>query len=45
MIKAQQAVYDRTTWVLRDFLGIAGSRKLLTSDEHLKSGGQPPRQD
>jgi fructose-bisphosphate aldolase, class II len=45
VIKAQQAVYDRTTWVLRDFLGIAGSRKLLTSDEHLKSGGQPPRQD
>jgi fructose-bisphosphate aldolase, class II len=31
--KAQQAVYDRTAWVLRDFLGIAGTRgKLLLGD-------------
>jgi len=25
--RAQQAVYERTRWVLRDFLGIAGSRE------------------
>jgi fructose-bisphosphate aldolase, class II len=25
--KAQQAVYERTTWVLRDYLGIAGIQK------------------
>lgn len=25
--KAQQAVYDRTVWVLRDYLGIAGIRR------------------
>jgi len=27
VVKAQQAVYDRTVWVLRDYLGIAGIRK------------------
>jgi hypothetical protein len=26
VVKAQQAVYDRTVWVLRDYLGIAGIR-------------------
>jgi fructose/tagatose bisphosphate aldolase len=27
--KAQQAVYDRATWVLRDFLGVAGEREKI----------------
>jgi ketose-bisphosphate aldolase len=30
VVKAQQAVYDRTVWVLRDFLGISGSREKIT---------------
>jgi fructose-bisphosphate aldolase, class II len=30
VIKAQQAVYDRTVWVLRDYLGIAGIRQKVT---------------
>jgi fructose-bisphosphate aldolase, class II len=29
---AQQAVYDRTTWVLRDYFGLSGSRGLLIAD-------------
>ena len=28
--KAQQAVYERTMWVLKDYLGIAGVRKKVT---------------
>ena len=28
--KAQQAVYERTVWVLKDYLGIAGIRKQVT---------------
>jgi hypothetical protein len=27
--QAQQAVYERTVWVLRDYLGIAGIRKTV----------------
>jgi fructose-bisphosphate aldolase class II len=30
LVKAQQAVYDRTVWVLRDYLGIAGIRACVT---------------
>jgi hypothetical protein len=26
---AQDAVYERTCWVLRDYFGLAGTRKLL----------------
>jgi fructose/tagatose bisphosphate aldolase len=38
VIKAQQAVYDRTTWVLRDFLGIAGDcEKIMSSDPVAKT--------
>jgi fructose-bisphosphate aldolase class II len=29
VVKAQQVVYDRTVWVLRDYLGIAGIRAQL----------------
>jgi fructose-bisphosphate aldolase class II len=29
---AQQAVYDRTTWVLRDYFGLSGSRQKLIAD-------------
>ncbi len=29
VIKAQQAVYERTTWVLREFLGISGGQRIL----------------
>jgi len=29
VVKAQQATYDRTMWVLRDYLGIAGIRAQL----------------
>ncbi len=31
VLKAQQAVYDRTTWVVRDYLGIAGIRKTVAT--------------
>jgi ketose-bisphosphate aldolase len=30
VIKAQQAVYERTSWVISDFLGINGTRKKLS---------------
>ncbi len=30
--KAKQAVYERTTWVLCDYLGISGTAKVLTSE-------------
>lgn len=30
---AQEAVYQRTQWVLKEFLGIAGVRKVIISDE------------
>jgi fructose-bisphosphate aldolase class II len=28
---AQDAVYERTCWLIRDYFGLAGSRKLLTT--------------
>ncbi len=30
--QARQAVYERTTWVLRDYLGIGGSAEVLTGE-------------
>lgn len=30
VVQAQQAAYERTAWVLRDFLKVAGKRRLLT---------------
>ncbi len=30
--KAQQAVYERTAWILKEYLGIAGIRKLVIGD-------------
>jgi fructose/tagatose bisphosphate aldolase len=33
-LKAQQAVYERTRWVIDDFLGLAGMRgKVMRTDE------------
>jgi len=28
-IAAQEAVYERTTWIIRDYLGLSGSKKIL----------------
>lgn len=32
VLKAQQAVYDRTVWVVRDYLGIAAIRQRVTGE-------------
>ena len=29
--KAQQAVYERTLWILKEYLGIAGIRQTVTA--------------
>jgi fructose-bisphosphate aldolase, class II len=34
VVAAQEAVYERTCWIIRDYIGVTGSRKLVT-------GGHP----
>lgn len=33
MAAAQEAVYERTTWVIRDFLGCAGTQRVIVGQE------------